>query len=58
MPILKYTVGIDVAMHTFQARFGSLDTRLQTVPSPSQSFSNALAGFQRLLRWTARFQPG
>ena len=57
MPILKYIVGIDVSMNTFEARFGSLDTQQQTVLSPSQSFSNALPGFRKLVRWTARFHP-
>jgi hypothetical protein len=57
MPILKYIVGIDVSMNTFQARFGSLDTQQQTDLSPSQSFSNALPGFRQLVRWTAHFNP-
>lgn len=57
MPILKHIVGIDISMNTFEARFGSLDTQQQAVLSPSQSFSNAVGGFKRLVRWTARFKP-
>jgi transposase len=57
MSILKYIVGIDVSMKTFEARFGSLDTQQQTVLSSSQSFSNALTGFKHLVRWTMRFNP-
>ena len=54
MPILKCIVGIDVSLKTLEARFGSLDTQQHTVLSPSQSFSNVLSGFKRLVRWTAR----
>lgn len=57
MPTLKHIVGIDISMNTFEACFGSLDTQQQTTLSPSQSFSNVLTGFKRLLRWTARFNP-
>lgn len=57
MPILKNVVGIDVSMNTVEACFGSLDTQQQTILSPSQSFSNTLSGFKKLMRWTARFKP-
>ena len=55
MPILKYIVGIDVSMKTFDARCGSTDTEQHGVLSPSKNFSNATAGFEQLLRWVSQF---
>lgn len=51
MNILKQIVGIDVSMNTFNARFGTIDSKQHIALSTDQSFDNALAGFKKLLKW-------
>ena len=52
MNILKQIVGIDISMNTFNARFGTTDTKQHIVLTSDQSFDNALPGFKKLLKWT------
>ena len=54
MTIVKQTFGIDVSMKTFDVRFGTTDAKQHIVLSSSKSFTNALAGFKQLLRWTKK----
>lgn len=51
MNILKQTVGIDVSMDDFEARFGTIDTLQEEVISNAQKFSNDLSGFKKFLKW-------
>ncbi len=52
MSILKQIVGIDIAMDTFNVRFGTIDPKHHIVLTPDQSFDNVLSGFKKLLKWT------
>lgn len=51
MNILKQTVGIDVSMDSFEARFGTIDTNQEQSISKSQKFINDLMGFKKFLKW-------
>ena len=51
MDILKQIIGIDVAMNTFNARFGTIDTGQHILLSADRSFGNTLAGFKEFLHW-------
>ncbi|MEW6009662.1 MAG: IS110 family transposase [Candidatus Omnitrophota bacterium] len=51
MNILKQTVGIDVSMDSFEARFGTIDTNQEQSISKSQTFNNDIKGFRRFLKW-------
>jgi transposase len=52
MIILKQTVGIDVSYKTFDARFGTTNTRQEISLSAAKSFTNSLPGFKLFLKWT------
>lgn len=54
MSILKQIVGIDIAMDTFNARFGTTDTEQHNNLSSDQSFDNALPGFKKILTWALK----
>src|SRR5450756_825222 len=54
MSILKQIVGIDISMNTFNARFGTTDTKQDCVLSSDQSYTNALSGFKQLLKWAKK----
>jgi len=51
MNILKQTVGIDISFKTFDARYGTIDNKQNTIISQAKSFNNSPAGFNLLLRW-------
>jgi transposase len=51
MNILKQTVGIDVSYKTFDARFGTIDTKQNTIISQAKSFKNSPPGFILFVRW-------
>jgi transposase len=54
MSILKQIVGIDISMNTFNARFGTTNTKQDCVLSSDQSYTNALPGFKQLLKWAKK----
>jgi transposase len=49
--ILKQTLGIDVSMDDFEARFGTIDTLQGQEISKSVKFDNNLTGFKKFLKW-------
>ena len=51
MNILKQTVGIDVSMDSFEARFGTIDTNQEESISKAQKFINDSLGFKKFLKW-------
>ncbi len=51
MNILKQIIGIDISMNTFNARFGTTNTKQHIVLSPDQVFDNTPLGFKQLLQW-------
>lgn len=51
MNILKQIVGIDISMKTFNARFGTTDTKQHIELSSDQSCDNTLPGFKKVLKW-------
>lgn len=51
MNILKQTVGIDVSMDFFEARFGTIDTNQEESISKAQKFINDSLGFKKFLKW-------
>ena len=51
MNILKQTVGIDVSMEDFEARFGTIDTCQEQEISKSEKFINNITGFKKFLKW-------
>lgn len=54
MTILRYGIGVDVAMDTFQACVSSIDAAGQVVVKASRTFSNTQKGFSQLLQWSKR----
>lgn len=51
MNILKQTIGIDVSMEYFEARFGTIDTNQEESISKAQKFINDSLGFKKFLKW-------
>lgn len=51
MNIFKQAFGIDVAMDTFDARYGCIDFNQSFSSTKSQSFKNSNAGFKKFLKW-------
>jgi transposase len=49
--ILKQTIGIDVSMDNFEARFGTIDANQDEFISKAEKFNNNLKGFKNFLKW-------
>jgi len=54
--ILKQTVGIDVSMDDFEARFGTIDISQDQVISKPEKFTNNLTGFKKFLKWVISYK--
>jgi transposase len=57
MAILRYGIGVDMAMDKFQAAVCSIDAAGLVVVKASRTFSNAPKGFAELLAWKERICP-
>lgn len=52
--ILKQSVGIDMSMDSFEARFGSIDFSQEEKISKPVKFSNNISGFKKFLQWALK----